>query len=77
MASCRKGAVLGLAETIRGGPYQTTAVAITDVATQFVRKGDVLRTIADDPTTGLHFVQMLTADLNELYGRIKRIGARE
>lgn len=27
---CRKGSMLGLAETIRGGPYQTTATAITD-----------------------------------------------
>lgn len=77
VASCRKGSVLGLAETIRGGPYQTTAVAITDVTTQFVRKSDVLNTIAGDPTTGLHFVQILTGDLNNLYRRIKLIAARE
>ena len=76
VASCRKGSVLGLAETIGGGSYQTTAIAVTDVTTLFVPKGEVLGTIVDDPTTGLHFVQMLTGDLNDLYGRIREIGAR-
>ncbi len=72
---CRKGSVLGLAETIGGGPYQTTAIAITDVTTQFVPKMDILTAIGDEPTTGLQLMQELCADLRELYQRIKEIGA--
>ena len=72
---CRKGSVLGLAETVVGGPYQTTATAITDVTTQFVSKADILGAIGDEPTTGLQLMQVLCADLSELYRRIKEIGA--
>jgi CRP-like cAMP-binding protein len=72
---CRKGSMLGLAETIGGGPYQTTATAITDVTTQFVPKTGILRTVGDEPTTGLQLMQVLCADLSQLYRRIKEIGA--
>jgi CRP-like cAMP-binding protein len=72
---CRKGSVLGLAETIGRGRYQTTATAITDVTTQFVPKTDILGAIGDEPTTGLQLLQVLCADLSELYRRIKEIGA--
>ena len=72
---CRKGSVLGLAETVGGGPYQTTATAITDVTTQFVPKTDILGAMGEEPTTGLQLMQVLCADLSGLYRRIKEIGA--
>jgi CRP-like cAMP-binding protein len=66
-----RGAVVGLAETIGGGPYQTTAIAATDVAVRFIPKSDVLSMMENDPTTGLHVIQILTGHLGQLYDRIK------
>ena len=74
---CRKGSVLGLAESIGGGPYQTTATAITDVTTQFVPKTEILSAIEGEATTGLQLVQMLCSDVTKLYQRIKAIVPRE
>lgn len=75
VASCHEGAVLGLAETIAGGTYQTRAIAVTDVTKQFISKTDVLNAIAGDPTAGHRFLLTLTADLEDLYRRIRRIAA--
>jgi CRP-like cAMP-binding protein len=76
LAYADQGAVVGLAETIGGGPYQTTAVAATDVAVHFIPKSDVLKMIEDDPAIGLHVIQMLTGHLGQLYDCIKRMPFR-
>jgi CRP-like cAMP-binding protein len=51
--NCAKtGAVLGLPETIGGGPYQTTGVAAAHVTVHFIPTADVLSMIQDDSTIG-------------------------
>src|SRR5690242_9592914 len=54
-----EGSVVGLSETIGGCPYQTTAIADTNVTVHYIPKQDVLSLMAHDPSTGMRLVQML------------------
>jgi CRP-like cAMP-binding protein len=69
----REGSVIGLCETIGGSPYQTTAVADTNVTAHFIPTRDVLTLMSDDPSTGMQVVQMLVGDVTHLYSRIRRM----
>jgi hypothetical protein len=68
---CRPGAVLGLAEAISGGNYQTSAVAATNIEVQFVSSADIIEIIRDDSLTGMELVQMLSAEVATLYQHIR------
>lgn len=70
------GAVLGLAESIGDGPYQTTAVAATTVIAHFIPQQDVISLIQDDSTTAFRMLEILNRDLAHLYSRIKSIAGQ-
>lgn len=75
--NCAKtGAVLGLPETIGGGPYQTTAVAAAHVTVHFIPTADVLSMIQDDSTIGMRVIEMLGGDLTNLYEQIRQLSYR-
>jgi len=73
VAVLKRGAVIGLPETVGGHRCQTTAVALTNVTVHFIPSRDVLSMMKDDPETSLRVVTMLISDLGHLYGRIRRI----
>jgi CRP-like cAMP-binding protein len=75
--NCAKtGAVLGLPETIGGGPYQTTAVAAAPVTVHFIPTADVLSMIQDDSAIGMRVIEMLGGDLTNLYEQIRKVSYR-
>jgi CRP-like cAMP-binding protein len=73
LGCAREGSVIGLCETIGGSPYQTTAIADTNVTAHFIPTQDVLSLMSDDPSTGMQVVQMLVGDVTHLYSRIRRM----
>ena len=77
LVDCTKtGAVLGLPETIGGGPYQSTAVAVAPVTVHFIPTADVLSMIQDDSTIGMRVIEMLGGDLTDLYEQIRQVSYR-
>jgi hypothetical protein len=62
---CKEGSILGLAETLTGHTYETTAFAATDVVVRFVSHCDVMAMVSDTrPGTGL--VSSLAEQLRDL-----------
>ena len=75
--NAKTGAVLGLPETIGGGPYQTTAVAAAPVTVHFIPTADVLSMIQDDSTIGMRVIEMLGGDLTNLCEQIRKLSYRQ
>lgn len=61
-----EGAILGLAETLSGIAYQTTAVAATNITVRFLSLTDVVNMTKDDASKGLRVMSTLIADLDTL-----------
>jgi CRP-like cAMP-binding protein len=71
VAYCSKGAILGLAETLEGGAYQTTAVAASNIAVQFVPRYDVLAMIRGDSGDRMRVLSTLISDVGTLQAKVK------
>lgn len=69
-----EGAILGLAETLSGVDYQTTAVAATNITLQFLSHTE-LASMAKADSKGLRVVLTLIADLETLQQKIRLLAA--
>lgn len=70
IASAKRGAVIGLPETITNGTWQSTALAVTDVTAHFIPARDVINMMTDDTETSFRVLEMLTDELKQLHRRI-------
>ena len=64
------GSVLGLAETLLGTEYQTTANAVTNVTVHKISRADMLD-MSKDAQTGLTVLSLLAEKLAQIYKVLK------
>lgn len=60
------GAILGVAETLLGSTYQTTAVAATDVVAQFIPHSDVVAMARDTSSESMRIMSAVAEELTDL-----------
>jgi CRP-like cAMP-binding protein len=64
------GSVLGLAETLLGTEYQTTATAVTSVTVHTISRADILD-MTKDARSGLTVLSLLAEKLGQIYRVLK------
>jgi len=65
------GAVLGLAETVLGAEYETTATAATKVIVHTISRADLLD-IIKEPESRIAVLSLLTEKLSQLYEVLRK-----
>jgi CRP-like cAMP-binding protein len=68
--SQESGSVLGLAESLLGTEYQTTATAVTSVTVHTISRADILD-MAKDAAGGLTVLSLLAEKLGQIYTVLK------
>ncbi len=68
------GEILGLSAVLAGGSYQANAEVIDTVQVAGVRRSDLLRFLREHAEICMQLVNLLCADLQEAYGRVRTVG---